>query len=310
MTEETTTEETTTETTETPAPSEPEAPASEPSLSGDRPPVDPALSDPSTHKTPAKKEYDFDKRLYKEDGAFNEEGATDFFKELGEKNNNYEKRITDMRRMVSTKGDFVKDKEEYFQDFAPQEKFMKYFEEDTPEETKEVMGKMQEGLADTFHSLALNKAQALGVSNKMLEVMEEMGILDTRTKDQQYIDKQKWVDKQKESLGSNADNIIRESKEYLLNSPSFDAATKNKMLDMIDDLGAPFVDVIHQLKNAFGGSTGGVPQSITNLAGLPPDAELWVEYCKADTTDLRKSQIMQQRHSANRPGKLSDAGNI
>ena len=276
-------------------------PASSPSLTGDPVVVTPSLTKPETH---AQKDVDFDKRFA------SAESYQEFMQEKKASDEKYEKRIADMRRMVSTKDDFVGDKKEYFQDYAPQERFMKYFEADTPAETKEVMSKWQEGLADKFHGLALNKKQATEVSNTILEILEEQGVLDTRTEEQQNAAKQKWINDQKATLGANAENIIREAKIYLYDSPHFDAKTKNTMAEMMETIGAPFIDVVHQLKNAFGGSSGSIPGSVVNLAGLPSDADLWIEYSKPDTSQVRRDQIIQQRHSAGRTGKLADAAYV
>jgi len=249
---------------------------------------------------------DVDNRLYNEDGTFNEDGAREYFGEQKAKDDKYEKRIQDMRKMVSTKDGFVSDKSEYFEDFAPEERFLKYFDEGTPEETKKEMTDIQEKLSDTFHSLALNKSQAYGVSNAVLEVMEKVGVLDTRTDEQKFIEKQEWIEGQKAKLGSNADNIIREAKEYIAGSSSFTPNVKVQLGNMMESMGADFIDVIHQLKDGFGSNTGGVPGSVATLQGLASDVELWDEYSNAKTSDTRRQEIIHQRSLAGRSGRLAD----
>lgn len=277
--------------------------AGEPTFVKDNKVAEPALSNDATHANPAKPEYDYDKRLIMEDGkTFNPDGWKAVKEETQKEIEHREKRIADLRKMVSTKDDFVNDKKEFFQDFAPKDKFNKYFSEETPAETKEVMSKMQEQLADKYFTLGLNKKQAYEMSNQVLDIMEEVGVLDTRTQEQVYIDKQKWIDKQKEKLGSNADSIIREAREFIFNSPSFTPSTKNKMIDMMEEIGADFVGVVHQMKDAFGSNTGGVPMTPSGIVGLPSDDELRIEYQKA--TPERKEQIIRARHTHGRTGKL------
>jgi len=287
-----------------------ETPASEPSLTGDKELPEPVLSNDLTHDKPSGDEHDFDKRLFSEDGKFNADGAKEVFAEFKTDKEKGEDRILKMRQMVSTKDDFVKDKEEFFQDFAPPEKFMKYFNEETPEETKTVLHGITGKLAEKFHDVALNRKQALEVSHSILEVLEDVGVLDTRSKTEVYADKQQWIDDQKAKLGSNADNIIRESKEFIYNSPAFTPSIKNSIIDMMDTLGADFVAVVDSLKDSFGSNTGGVPSGIASLGGLGTDSELWQEYLKADTTDLRRNEIINLRAKAGRTGRLADAGNI
>ncbi len=246
-------------------------------------------------------DYVFDERLYDDDGKFNRKGAKIFFDEEKVKTEKYEKRIADMRKMVSTKDEFVKDKEEYFQDFAPPERFMKYFQEDTPDETKKVMTGIQDKLASKYHDLSLNKSQSLGVSNSILEIMAEMGILDTRTDTEKEVDKQTYINDEKKKLGPNAENIITES-ELFVHSMPWTGKMKNFMLDMVKSQGADAVDVIQQLKSHYGSETGGVPTTISSLQNLPSDSELAEEYPTA--SPARKEQIHTQRRSAGRTGKL------
>lgn len=275
----------------------------EPTFVKDNKTPEPVLTNDATHANPAKPEYDYDKRLLMEDGkTFNPEGWKQVKEETQKEIEHREKRIADLRKMVSTKDDFVNKKEEFFQDFAPKDKFSKYFSEETPQETKEVMSKMQEQLADKYFTLGLNKRQAYEMSNQILDIMEDVGVLDTRTQEQIYIDKQKWIDKQKEKLGSNADSIIREAREFIFNSTAFTPSTKNKMIDMMEEIGADFVGVVHQMKDSFGASTGGIPMTPSGIVGLPSDDELRIEYAKASPE--RREQIIRSRHTAGRTGKL------
>jgi len=251
---------------------------------------------------------DFDKRLYTEDGKFNKDGAKEYVREIEEDKKKYEERILGLRKVVSRNGEVVKQADEYFQDYAPAERFNKYFSEETPKETKEYLQKMTGDLSKRYLDIGLNKQQAFEVSNAILEVMEQVGVLDTRTEEQRYIDDQKYIQEQKQRLGANAENIIREAETFILSSNEFDARQKNKMLDMIKGGDMALVSIMHSIKDSFGSRTGGVPSNITNLGGLPSDKDLWMEYQTANP--LRRDEIIAQRAKAGRTGKLSDAGNI
>ena len=119
------TEETQEETQEPAKEAEVKAPES---LLGERPNVETEKEAETTDKPKEKANHDnIDKRLFKETGEFDADGAKEVFDEWTAEKEKYEKRIVDMRRMVSTKDDFVEKKEEFYQDFAPTERFDEYF---------------------------------------------------------------------------------------------------------------------------------------------------------------------------------------
>lgn len=262
------------------------------------------LTNVPNYKVQAQEELDFDKRLYTEDGKFNKDGAKEFVKELKEKEEKYEKRILDLRRKVSD-GKAPEKKDEYFQDFAPNEKYMKFFDPAAP--SKDEIKKITDKFSETYYNAGLTRRQADDISNTMLETLEELGVMDTRTEEQKYIAKAKWVEDQKRSLGSNADNIIREARMFVERSDYFDAKTKNTMLEMMESIGAPFINTVHQLKDAFGEGAGRVPTNISNLGGLPSDLQLKQEYMNPATSELRRQEIITLRAKAGRSGRLFDA---
>lgn len=294
------------DTTEIPASSEaPVTPeAADTSLTGGVIPASTKLTDVPAHEVKPTEEYDFDKRLYTEDGKFNKDGAKEFLSEAKAEKERYEKRILDLRRKVSD-GKAPEKAEEYFQDYAPPERFMGLF--DPKAESAPEIKKITEGLSKMYHDSGLSKRQADDVSNTFLTILESLDVVDTKTEEQKIVEKQKWVNEQKRQLGSNADNLIRETRVFVENSPAFSASTKNTLIEMMETIGAPFIETLHQLKDAYGSNTGGVPVNIANLSGLPSDIELKQEYLAAGTSDLRKQEIIALRAKAGRSGKLMDA---
>ncbi len=285
---------------ETPEVAEPvkEVPEAEPTLTGDpipEPEPEPEVEEPSPYP----------EELLMEDGkTYNPEAFENYKAKRNEDDKAKDKRINDMRKMVSSKEDYAEDKGEYFQDYAPPEKYAKYFDGDTPDETKEEFSKLTEKLSDKYFDLALNKRQAYEMSSSVLEILEDVGILDTRTKEQVILDKSAWVETQKEKLGPNADNIIREGREFLNNSTKLTPDAKNRLVELMESEGADFVDVVYQLKSAFGSETGGVPSSIASLQGLGTEAELREEYASLPLGSPRREEIMRLRQVHGRSGKL------
>lgn len=295
---------------QTSAPVETTAPAIDTSKPNDlMPQSEPIKQEPTiTASAPGlpvdpKPEYDFDKRLVTEDGKLNPEGTKEFIKEIKTKEEMYEKRILDLRRKVSD-GKAPEKEEEYFLDYAPPDKkFEKFFDPKAPgaAEIKNIQGL----LSKHYFEAGLTKRQGEDMSKMMLAVLESTGVLDTKTPEQQYIEKGKWIDAQKHALGSNADNIIRETKIFVETSPAFTAKTKNLLLEWMNNKGAEAIDAIYQIKEVAGGST--IPSSIGAISGLPSDAELKREYMDGKTTDHRRQEIIHLRAKAGRQGKLMDA---
>lgn len=263
------------------------------------------LTDVPNHPVTPKEEYDFDKRLYTEDGKFNKDGAKEFFNEIKSERDKYEKRILDLRRKVSD-GKAPQDKKEYFQDYVPkEEKYMKFFDPTAP--GAEEINNIKENLSEIYHEAGLTRRQGDDISHMMLKILENTGVIDARSDEEKYVAQRKWVDEQKRELGSNADNIIREAKLFVENAPIFAAKTKNDLLNMMEKLGAPFISTLHQLKEAYGSGTGGVPVNVSGLGGLPSDLELKQEYLDPKTTSLRREEIIALRSKAGRTGRLMDA---
>lgn len=254
--------------------------------------------DESTKQAPASTEYD--NILYKEDGNFNKEGTIEYIKKQ-------EERVSGMRKSLSAKGEVVEDVNEYFKEYKAPEKYVKYFHEETPEDTKKVMGEIQGKLAKTFYDNGMNKKQANEVNATLLEVMEDLGVLDTRTEEQLKAEEEKAIAVNKAKLGSNADNLIREAKEFIESTNALTADVKNQLNGLMEQSPAEYTNLVTQLKQNFGSSTGGIPQDVNNLAGLAPDSELAIEYLSKDTTDLRRREISNQREAAGRTTKLMDA---
>lgn len=256
------------------------------------------------HQT-APTEIEIDKRLVTTDGKFNKDGYKEYLNELKAKDEKYEKRILDLRRTIS-KGGAPDKAEAYFEDYAPDERFMKFFEP-TAENAKE-MKEITDSMSKVYFDAGLNREQANKISNMFCTVMEGLGMFDTRSDAQKIEQKIKWIDEQKKMLGNDADNIIREARIFVEQAPLFSAKTKNTLNKLMDEIGAEFVDAVHQMKEAYGGgSMAQIPTSVSSLGSLPSDAELKEEYLRKDTTDRRREQIIAMRHRAGRTGKLMDA---
>ena len=301
MTEETITE-TVEETTETPA--------SDDSLVGSVEEKAPeGLTDVPDHPVETKDEYDYPEGFFSEEGKADKEAIKEYLGNQKKADEKFNKRILDLRRTISN-GKAPETSDKYFEDYAPEERFMKLFDpnnEDMTEEDRTVITEISDHLAKTYLDSGLNKVQGAQVSNAVLQVLESLGAVDSKTKDEKTIEKSRWIESQKKELGSNADNIIREAKQFVETSPSLSAKTKNDLVNLMESQGAPFIDTIMQLKDSFGGAASGVPVSVADLGGLAPDYELKAEYLDPATTDIRKQTITSLRAKAGRNSRLMDS---
>lgn len=183
---------------------------------------------------------------------------------------------------------------------------MKYFDETTPENIKQEIKSITDKLAERYYDSALTQRQADDITNTVLDVMESVGLLDTRTEEDKYIARQEWIKTQKQALGANADNIIRASRNFVENTHMFDAKTKNTLIELMESVGAPVISAIHQIADS---KAGNIPVNVSNLGGLKSDVELYEEYMRPDTGELRRQEIINQRAAAGRTGRLSEITN-
>ena len=284
----------------------------EPTISGD--PVAPSndgtlmgksdLTEVAEYETTPNEDYDYPEGFFDDKGAVNKDSIKEYLGTKKEADEKYEKRILDLRRKVSD-GKVLDKSEEYHTDFAPaDEKFLKFFDD---EATKGDMKIVTDALGAMYQETGLSKRQGEDITNTMLRILESVDVIDTKTKEESFAAKQKWIEEQERELGSNAKNIIREARLFIETAAVFSAKTKNELLGMMEKQGAPFISTIHQMKDAYGGNSAGVPVDVSALGGLASDMELKTEYMNKDTSDLRRNEIIQLRARAGRAGRLMDA---
>ena len=169
------------------------------------------------------------------------------------------------------------------------------------------MASLKKRFAETYHKAGLNKEQAADISGAVLETLSEQGVIDVRTPEEKSKAMNEWIGGQRKQLGDNADDIIRGAKQFVENTPAFEDKTRKQLLQYMEYFGAPFIQVIHALKTAHGASAGkDIPANPQGIGALPSDAELWDEYNKKDTSELRRKEILRIRREAGRAGKLAD----
>lgn len=273
------------------------------------------LSDKDLTALPEKKDNEkkpnaaIDQRIFNEKGEFDKELAKEVFQEFSDKEERWNKRVNDMRRMVSQKDDFVKNKDDFFGSYVPNKEYLYLFEDGLDETIKTSMKGWTDKLSDKYFEVGLNKKQADEMSHTFLELAKDMKAIDTRSNEQVEIDNGKWLKEQEKNLGANAKGIIKESANWILNNPRFSEKTKSELIKQMDDRGAEFISVMYEASqnHGSGNNTGNIPINVSNLGGLKTDSELAVEYNDSKTSEARCEEIIKQRHAAGRSGKLMDS---
>ncbi|MDR1997062.1 MAG: hypothetical protein LBQ83_01885 [Candidatus Margulisbacteria bacterium] len=268
----------------------------------------PAATDSGDNPSPAPVTLDVAGKPWEplfEDGQFDEKAAEKFFNKTKTEKENYEKRLLDLRRTIS-KGTAPAKDSEYFQDYAPDEKFLPFFEKDN--EKSKLIEKLPSTLSRAYHSVGMNKEQASVVTSSILKILEGIGYLDTRTDEQRYIDAQKFIESEKRKLGNDANKIIAEARNFVDNLHILGDEDRGVLRQLMDTRGASMVNLIHKLKDMTGGSSMDIPSGdLSALGSLPSDAQLKEEYMAPGTTQARRDEIIYLRNKAGRPGRLMQA---
>lgn len=182
-------------------------------------------------------------------------------------------------------------------DYKPDSKYSKYYESD-----KETQNNLKQ-----FNKLAkdnnFTKEQHKAVIDFMNNIMEKVGIFDTRSETEIKVDNENWIKEEKAKLGENADNIINSNVEFVNNFGMFNEEQKKELLNFMGK-GALSCSIVNIIKNCLlGGTSKNIPTDL-NIGGLPDDYTLAKEYNNPNTTEKRREEIIRQRIEAGRNGFL------
>ena len=204
-----------------------------------------------------------------------------------------EKQKYDLRKIISKgKTTDLKDYEMY----KPDSKYSKYYTED--EKTKETFKNFNQ----LSQNAGLNTEQHKMVADFMNEVLEKVGVFDTRTEEQKQLQLEDWRRQEYKKIGDNAEIVIKKNVDFIKNY-NFLNEEQKKELTNFATANAMNLSIVNTFRNILEGSgKDEIPTSI-NAGGLPTDKELWNEFLKAD--DTRKEQIIKDRIKAGRPSDWS-----
>ena len=226
------------------------------------------------------------------------------YDKVKEKFENYDREIEklqhqnlDLRKIVS-KGKAPQDLKDYELNYKPDSRYEKYYNED--ETTKETFRSFNELAKNT----GLNLEQHKAIVDFMNETLVKAGVFDIRSKEEIEKQKNDWIKSEKEKLGLNADNMIKEDIEFINNFGGFNEEQREELKKFVGS-GAIGVSIVNAVKRAIYGSgrNEDIPTNV-NIGGLPDDITLAKEYRDEKTTNERRAEILQQRLRAGRTNPL------
>lgn len=216
---------------------------------------------------------------------------------------NYKKQATDMRRKLSKGVEAPKDIKEYSEKYVPNEKYSPFVEDKESEVGKHINSVM--GVLDDFafnHGLSVDTAKDF--KDLVLGYMEDVQIIDSRTPEDKAKANAKFLKEQREVLGDDADEIIRENLSFFKNYNVFNEDEKKLLIGSFAS-NAAWNSIGMKIRKLFGGnSTSDIPVNGVAINGLSDDVTLAKEYNNSNTSTQRRMQILQQRIDAGRKGKL------
>ena len=230
----------------------------------------------------------FDDKLYdKETKTLRIDAVKERFDNDAKEMESLKKQRDDMRRKLS-KGVNVPEKQEEY-DFLPDEKYTKYMGEGdiVGNHIRECFNK----LSEIAYKNGVSKEADAVYKQALLDELESLHILDTRPQEQIDADKAKELEKQKEILGADYKNIVEKNVDFYKASGPFTTEERKFMMDLMAKSGHAnnIFRKVREMLNT--GASYDIPATASDNASVE---KLVAEYNNANTSDRRRSQILEQ----------------
>lgn len=205
------------------------------------------------------------------------------------------KQKLDMRRKLSKGVDVPSRIEEYTEGYALNEKYTPFLENEAIKgHISEVMGNIDKFASE--RGMRLDDTNAL--KDFALSYMESVSILEGEESKQANFEK--VIEKTKEILGDDADNIVRDNDKFYANYGMF-KDSKDWILDQSKS-NPQANKFFYQVRSLLKGDSMDIPTTNVVSSNLPSDSELKREYLGA--SDERRVEIIKQRIASGRFGSF------
>jgi hypothetical protein len=200
---------------------------------------------------------------------------------------NYKKQALDMRRKLS-KGVDVPDSVDKYE-FTPDEKYDKYVLDEESIEGNHIKGVMEQ-LSKFSHENGLTLDASKKLKELALKYMEDVQILDVRTEKEIEEAKKENVAKQKEILGANAGDIIKDNVEFYKDRGFFNREERQWIMSQLSSSG--YANNIFRKVREY--MNTGVSYDIPQTSTTDNVEALREEYINPNTSDARREQIIRK----------------
>lgn len=228
------------------------------------------------------------------------------FKKKDEELAEVTKRMNGLRAKLSNGVKVPNTAEEYSKDYKPDEKYTKYYSEETPEDLKSFVKSELEGVDKLALEQHLSIEQAKAVKDAWHRAMENVGLFDTRNEDDIKAEREQFKAQEKAKLGDGAEEIIKRNVNYVANAGYLNQEEKDYLIKKVMNDGALGIRIVDKYRKALHGESYGqdIPVGNSEMTGLGDDYTLAKEYNDPNTSSERRIEITKQRHAAGRKGGL------
>lgn len=197
------------------------------------------------------------------------------------------KQRDDMRRKLS-KGANVPDKIEDYE-FIPEERYNKYMGEGdiVGDHIRQCFDK----LSDIAFKNGVSKEADAIYKQALLDELEALRVVDTRSQEQIDADKAKELEKQKEILGADYKEIVEKNVDFYKASGPFTTEERKFMMDLMSKSGHAN-NIFRKVREMLDtGRSMDIPTTATDAGSA---SKLAAEYNDPNTSDRRRTQILEQ----------------
>jgi hypothetical protein len=200
----------------------------------------------------------------------------------------YKKQALDMRRKLSKGVETPESADAY--EYTPDEKYDKYVLDETSLEGEHIKETMK-ALSDFAFNNGLSLEASKNLKSMMLNYMEQVHILDTRSEEEIAKDKAENIRQQRAILGDNAEQVIKENVDFYRERGPFTKEERQYLMSEMSKSG--IANNIYRKMREF--MNTGTTYDIPATADFGSDVEaMRKEYFRADTSDKRREEIIKQ----------------
>lgn len=242
----------------------------------------------TTTKTTPEIPEGFDEKLYDtETKSLRIDAVRERFDNDKKEMESLKKQRDDMRRKLS-KGANIPDKIEDYE-FIPEERYNKYMGEGdiVGDHIRQCFNK----LSDIAFKNGVSKEADAIYKQALLDELEALRVVDTRSQEQIDADKAKELEKQKEILGADYKEIVEKNVDFYKASGPFTTEERKFMMDLMSKSGHAN-NIFRKVREMLDtGRSMDIPTTATDAGSA---SKLAAEYNNPNTSDRRRSQILEQ----------------